>query len=75
MLPVLRQKLGRLVYLSRTDDAPGTPSVWHNFLSPLKIIPIFNGMVLLMVIEDIVQDTAYQATLFTSKGNLGQKVS
>ena len=28
----LRQKLGQLVYLSRTDDAPSTPSVWHNFL-------------------------------------------
>jgi hypothetical protein len=21
-----------------TDDTPGTPSLWHNFLSPLKII-------------------------------------
>ena len=53
-LPVLRQKLGRLAYLSRTDDAPSTPSVWHNFLSPLKIVPLYDGTVLLMVIEDIV---------------------
>ncbi len=34
-LPVLRQELGRLVYLSRTDDAPSTPSVWHNFLNEI----------------------------------------
>jgi hypothetical protein len=38
-LPVLRQKLGRLAYLSRTDDAPSTPSAWHNFLirAPIPI--------------------------------------
>jgi hypothetical protein len=53
-LPVPCQKLGPRVYLSRTDDALSTPFVWHNFLSPLKIVPLSDGTVLLMVIEDIV---------------------
>ncbi len=52
-------KLGLRVYLSLTDDALSTPSVWHNFLSPLKIVLFSDGTVLLMAIKDIVQDALY----------------